>query len=132
MKITVVGDAVVVSTTKTMEELEKLEKYRPKALCLTEKDDDGVSNELFVVRTTTGKGSMNKWGATFNGSSRDDAKLATLTMAIPAGTENALEYVTELLGVGVLHLKKLEEQWDAALTELNGELTAIREAITVA
>ncbi len=131
-RITIVGDALTVTSSKKLEDLKLLEEYRPKALRLTEANADGKQEEIFRVSTTTGKGSINQYGASFASATHDDAKLATITMEIPAGTEDAVEYAAKRYGLAVLLLNRVEAGVDAALEDIKSEMRDIRANITVA
>lgn len=131
-KITIVGDAMVVTSTKTLENLKTLEKYRPKALRLYETNDEGKREEVFTVGTTKGTGSINQYGASFASETHDDAKLATITLPIPTGTANAKEYAAEKIGVAITLLNKVEAQIDGALADVAAEKAKVLENITVA
>lgn len=131
-KITIVGDAMVVTSTKTLENLKTLEKYRPKALRLYETNDEGKREEIFTVGTTKGTGSINQYGASFASSTHDEAKLATITLPIPAGTADAKEYAAEKIGVAITLLNKVEAQIDGALADVAADKAKVLENITVA
>lgn len=128
-RITIVGDAMVVTSTKTLEDIKTLEKFRPKALALFSEDG---KEEIFKVGTTTGEGSIGTYGASFGSASHDDKKLATITMSIPTGTDDAKKYAEEKIGVAIINLNKVEEQFDAALAEVENEKAEVRANITVA
>ena len=131
-KTTIVGDAVVVTSTKTLEDIKTLEKYRPKALCLYETDEDGKKQEIFKIGSTSGEGSLGTYGASFGGVTHDDAKLATITMCLPKSVTDVKEYVAEKYGPALLNLNKVEEQFEAALAEIEAQKAAVMENITVA
>lgn len=131
-KITITGDAYVITSSKTLEDIKTLEKYRPKALRLYEVNEDGQKEEVFCVGSTDGSGSINQYGASFCGVTHDEAKLATITMCLPRGTVDAVKYVEEQIGMAIVMLNKVEEQFDAALTEVAADKAAIRENITIA
>lgn len=127
-KIIIAGDAMVVKSAHTLDTIKTLEKYRPKALALF--DEDGKT-ELFRVGTTTGKGSISSLGASFGSSSKDDEKKAVITMEIPAGTADAEAYAEKTVGVAIIYLNRVEEQFAAALEEVEDEKAAVRANITV-
>ena len=131
-KITIAGDSMVVTSTKTLEDIKTLEKYRPKALCLFDIDEDGMTTEVFRVASTTGEGSINQYGASFGSHTHDENKLATITMPIPRGTVNAVDYAADKVGAAIIMLNKVEAQFETALQEVAGEKAAVRENITVA
>lgn len=131
-KVTIVGDAMVVTSIAKLEDIKTLEKYAPKALSLFEKDEDGKKEEVFRVSTTTGDGSIGEFGASFASVTHDEAKLATITMCIPKGITDAKEYAAETIGKAVMALNKVEAQFKAALEGVEAEKKAVRENITIA
>lgn len=131
-KITIAGDAIVITSSKTLEDIKTLEKYRPKALSLYDVGDDGKKEEIFRVESGSSDGSINKYGATFSSVTHDDEKLATITMCIPHGVADAVEYAAEKIGVAIINLNKVEAQFDEALAEVAQEKATVMENITVA
>ena len=130
-KITIVGDAIVITSSKSLEDIKAMEKYRPKQLALYD-TTDGKKEEIFKVSSTKGEGSINKYGASFGSVTHDDAKLATITMTIPQGVEDAVKYAADKIGTAIIMLNKVEEQFEGAMAEIEAEKAAIRECITVA
>ena len=131
-KITIVGDAIVITSSKTLEDIKALEKFRPRQLALYETGEGNKKEELFKVSSTKGEGSINKYGASFGSVTHDEAKLATITMTIPQGVEDAVKYAADKIGTAIIMLNKVEEQFDDAMAEIEEEKAAIRECITVA
>lgn len=127
-KILIAGDAMVVESAHTLETLKTLEKYRPKALTLY--DEDGKT-EMFKVGTTTGKGSINAYGASFGSASKNDAKKAIITMELPAGVADAKKYAEDTIGVAIIYLNRVEEQFATALADVEKEKADVRSNITV-
>lgn len=132
-KITIVGDAMVVTSTKTLENIQTLEKYRPKALTLFETNEDGKREAVFAVGTTNGKGSITEYGASFGSAAHDGSGLATITMAVPAGAgPDVKQAVADMVGVAIINLNKVEAQVDEALASVQSDKAAVMETITVA
>lgn len=129
-KITIAGDSIVVTAGVTLATLKSLEKYRPKALYLYDYDDDGNRTEAFRVATGT-NGIINGNGAVFASETHDDAKLATITMAIPAGTADAVEYAADKLGRALTMLNEVEAGIAEAVAEVEEEKRKVRELIQV-
>ena len=127
-RIIIAGDAMVVESAHTLETLKTLEKYRPKALTLY--DEDGKT-EIFKVGTTTGKGSINGYGASFGSASKNADKKAVITMEIPAGTADAKAYAEDKVGAAIINLNRVEAQFADALQSVDTEKAAVRESITV-
>lgn len=126
-KIIIAGDAMVVESAYTLEEIKTLEKYHPKALTLY--DEDGKT-EIFKVGTTQGGGNINTYGASFGSYSRNDVKKAVITMEIPYGIDDAVGYVEESIGVSIIHLNKVEAQFAAALADVETKMAIIRSNVT--
>ena len=127
-KVKIVGSAAVVISSKKLEDIKTLEKYRPKALSLFSEDG---KEALFTVGSTVGKGSIGKYGASFGDASHDEEKLATITLDIPSGVENATEWAVDTIGVALNDLNKVESQIKIALEEVLGELDEVRNNIAV-
>lgn len=129
-KITVVGQAFVVTSNLKFEDILMLKKYRPASLTLFE----GEGNEkepVFAVGTTlSGGGSIGKYGAEFSGGANGEG-YAQITQMIPDWAEDPKEYVAEAVGVAILHLNKLEATLPAVLEEIKREKEQIAETIRV-
>ena len=76
-KVTVAGQAVVITSGVKLEDIKTIAKYRPDALVLKGGKDD--KEEIFRVGVTEGKGSINQYGASFGQETRDEKKLAIIT-----------------------------------------------------
>lgn len=125
-KIKNAGGAVALVSDLRLEEIELLEKYRPKALTLYEGDEA-------VFRVSTGsEGDVSKYGACFAAATRDEAALAEHTILIPADVTDVKEFAVESIGPAVLQLNRVEEQAKAALTGIKDELAKVREAVSIA
>lgn len=130
-KITIAGDSYVVTSSQTLEAIKTLEKYRPKALCLYDVDDDGNKMEVFRVASAKENGSINQYGASFGSVTHDGEKLATITASMPAGIEDAVSYVADKVGAAIIMLNKVEAQFEAALAEVAAEKAAVLENIAI-
>ena len=128
-KITVVGDAAVVTSSITLANLKKIEKYRPKALTLFGGEDG--KEPVFKIGTGS-KGSINEYGATFSGETHDDKKLATITIPLTGVTGDVKEYVAESTGTAIININKIERSLGAALEEIDAEKAEVLNNITVA
>ena len=127
-KIQVIGDACVITSTATMEGIKKLEKHCPNALKLTDKD----GNVTFKVSSTTGDGSISKYGVSFNGVSRTNDGLATVTINISGVEGDVADYITDNYGSAITHLGEIEAAIDDAVEAIDKEISAIKANITVA
>ena len=129
-KITVAGDAVVVTSAMKLEDLKTIAKYRPDALVL--KGGEDGKEPIFAIATATGYGEINKYGATFCSESNDDAKLATITLNLTGSDrENIKEFIADKLGCAFSNLKKLEEILPDVLSEIKADKEAVMNNITI-
>lgn len=124
-KVTVIGNAVVITSSLLFEDIKLLEKYSPSSLKITNDEDE----EVFVV--CHGKGSMSKYGICFDKPSRDDEGFATVTGIIPEGVEDVKKYIADMLGVALFNLEEIEERAAADLPSVLGKIAKINEMISV-
>ena len=130
-KILVAGDAVIITSSRKLEEIKELEKYNPKALFLYEEDDDGKLQKVFRAGSTSGTGVISKSGVFFAGEARDGSGLATITAQIPDGIEDAKAWVADEFGYAVVQLNKVEAGIDAALAKVAADKAAIEANIEI-
>lgn len=126
-KITIAGQAVVVTSEMTLEDIKTIKKYRPDALTL--KGGEDGKEPIFALGI--GKGEINNVGASFCEASRDDAKKATLTMTTDYNGDDIKEFVLNKIGAAIGYLNKLEETLPAVLEEIKKERDAIAANINV-
>ena len=126
-KISIAGQAVVVTSAMALEDIKTIKKYRPKALIL--KGGEDGKEPIFALGI--GEGKINPVGASFNQATRDEAKLATLTMTTNFDGEDIVAFVTDTLGGALMNLNKLEETLPAVLAEIAAEKATIQQNITV-
>lgn len=129
-KVTIAGDAVVVTSAVKLEDLRNLAKYRPDALIL--KGGEDGKEPVFAISVVNGSGSINQYGASFGAATRDEAKLATLTMVATGVDADIKEFVADKLGCALTNLNKLEATLPAVVQEIAAEKKAVMDAITVA
>lgn len=129
-KVTIAGDAVVVTSSMKLEDIKTIAKYRPKALTLMGGEDG--KEPVFAIGVTNGAGSINNFGASFGRESHDEEKLATVTMVLKNVDGDVSEYVADALGAALISLNKLEAQLPAVLDEIAAEKAEVMGNITVA
>ncbi len=120
MKVTIAGNAVVITSSLKLEDINTIKKYRPQALTLMGGDD--------------GKGGINANGAIFAEKSRDGNEYAVITMPLdaPAGDiESAKAHLADTLGDAAAHLTALEAKLPAVLEEIRGQRKSFMDGITV-
>lgn len=130
--VMIAGDAVVIKSSLKTEDIQLVEKYRPNELVL--KGGEDGKEPIFAIGVTTGKGSVSEFGVTFNGTTRDEAKLACLTMLIPDGVNpaNVEDWFVDAYGGAITNLNRLEARLPDVIAEIAAEKAAVRENITVA
>jgi len=124
--ITIAGNSFVITSTVSMADLELVRKHRPKALKIVDKE---TQEELFAVGT--GGNSISDFGVSFSGVTNDEKKLATVTMPIPSGVEDAKEYVLDKAGLALASLGKIEAAIAKSLEEIRAEREVIAKNIKV-
>lgn len=128
--IKIAGSACVIESAHTLDDIKMLEKYRPNALALYEGEGSKKEEVFRIGSSAKGTGSINTYGATFGPQASSSGK-ATITMMVPEGTENAKNWAAEVIGVSIIKLNKVEEQFADALAEVREERDAVNSTITV-
>ena len=128
--IIIAGDAAVVKSTMKLEDIKTIEKYRPKELIL--KGGEDGKEPIFAIGTTSGTGNINSVGASFGSETRDDDKLACITLIISGATGDVKDWVADRLGAAIINLNKLEQKLPAVLAEIAAEKAEVVSNITVA
>lgn len=129
-KVTIAGDAVVVTSALRLEDIKTVQKYRPKALTLMGGEDG--KEAVFAIGTTSGAGSINGVGASFGRETHDEGKLATVTLVLNGIAGDVKEYVADMLGGAIINLNKLEATLPTVLAEIATEKANVLSNITVA
>ena len=91
--------------------------------------DEETKEELFAVGI--GSNSLSHYGISFGGVSNDEQKLATVTLQIPSGVEDAQEYVAEKAGAAVVNLNRVEDGIADVLEDIRAEQKKVTDSITV-
>jgi len=128
-KVKINGEAVVITSAATLENLKLVAKYRPEALKLMGGKDN--SELLYSVGVVEGSGGMNGNGALFGRASHQGG-LAEITMLMPGiDGDKMKEAVADKLGGALMKLNALEAKLPAVIAEIAEEKAQIMEAITV-
>lgn len=130
-KVTIAGNAVVITSSLTMEELETVKKYRPKELVL-KGGEDGKEAIFAIAVAPQGEGSANEYGIAFDSTSNDGTGKASVTLVAPSETDDIVKGVVDSLGGAIMNLNKLEAHLVSVLEEIDADKTAVMENITVA
>jgi len=124
--VTIAGNSYVITSTKSLEDLKTIQKYRPAALTITDPETKEV-----LFRVGIGTDSLNDYGVSFGGVSNDEEKLASLTLPIPEDEEDAKEYVTDKVGTPLINLNKIEARIVETLEDIKLEREVIAESIKI-
>ena len=128
-KFIIAGSAIVLKSAVKFEDLKTVEKYDKQALSIVDADS---KETLFAVGTTTGKGNINQYGVSFDAESRDDEKLACLTLEAPAGNiDNLKEWIADKVGPAFDYLEKIEKTIPETLNAIKESRKKITDAIEV-
>lgn len=131
-KITLNGDAVVITSALKAADIEVAQKYNPNALSVFEKNEDDKLEAVFTVGVGA-NGGVNKYGITFSGTSRDGNGFATLTLPFTGSNDpaTAKDQIADKYGVAIAQLNKVEATLPTALKEIAAAKKAVVDAITV-
>ncbi len=127
-KITITGQAVVVTSALKLEDIKTLKKYRPDALVL--KGGEDGKEPVFMLAAGT-MPEINQYGVCFTEESRNEDKLATLTIVTDYRGDKIEEHVADRYGIAIANLNKLEAVLPGVLEEVKAEREAIMDNITV-
>lgn len=131
-KVVIAGDAVVVTSSMKLEDLLTIAKYRPEALVL--RDGENKDEKLFCIAVNhSGRGGINKYGATFGSETHDENKLATITLACCGENGGDIkEAVADVIGSALMNLNAIEAELPAVLAEIEAEKALVMDSITIA
>ena len=129
-KVIIAGDAAVVKSELTLEQLKTIKRYRPQALVL--KGGEDGKEPIFAIDVTAGCGEINAYGTSFGRESHDEAKVAMITLVTAGVTGDVKEYIADKLGGALIKLNQLEETLPAVLAEIEAEKATVLSNISVA
>ena len=123
---TVTGNSLVVTSQLKLEDLKTVKKYRPNALRMFEKDEDGNKEEVFrLAISEEGIGKIDSFSATYGKTTNADGR-ALLTVLVDDAKP---DFIKDKFGPALLKLKKLEDGLSAVLEEIVAEKAAVEEQI---
>ena len=128
-KITIAGNAVVVTSSMKFEDLQLIKKYRPKALEL-KGGEDGKELIFKIFVGVGGSGDINEEGAVFCGADHTEEKLAVITMGLNVSGD-VKEAIADQIGYPVMKLNKLEETLPAVVEEIRAEKQTVLSNINI-
>ena len=131
MKICITGVAYTLTSDISINDIELLKRYNPDALKII--DENG--NHKFAIDYCEGNPSTTPFCIVFGGFTRDEAKKATATGALPSGMssdEQAKEYVAEIFGKIIANLKSMEVSVPVEAKRISDERQALIDSIDIA
>lgn len=133
-KTKIVGDAIVITSAHTPEELKLVQKYRPEAMTLYSIDEAGRKTAVFKVAVSEGDdmGSLGTYGGSYAKETHDVSQRATITLFVPAGVEDTHDYVLDTYGPALGSLRKIDDFVGDALIDIKEEREEISSTITFA
>lgn len=132
MNATVTGNALVITSSVKVEEIEKLKKAAPEALTLY-KEENGKKNPDFIVGVEMScPACVEEFAVVFDGKAYDTG-FATATVGLPnfEGKEEAQNYVADHYGAALTKLRAWEQTVPAVLARVAAERSALLELIHV-
>ena len=131
-KISISGNAIVITSAISIDDIRLLDKYRPDALKLFI-EEEGIKSVDFAVAESA-SGSAGVYGIGFNGSTRDENRFATLTVLndkLPEDNDKAKELIADTYGAILTKLNALEVQIPEAVKEVRAEREEILSGIEI-
>lgn len=128
-KVTVAGNAIVITSSMRFGDLSLVKRYQPDALVL--KGGDDGKEPIFCIDIDPGRaGNINVFGASFGEETRDEG-LATMTLVADFGDKDPAEFVADFLGEALRSLNKLEETLPGVVESVNNDREKIINDVTV-
>ena len=119
----IVGDVCIVTSALPYTQIEKLERYKPNQLSLTNEK----GNKTFSIKLGQHP-SFSRYGIIFNNTNQAGKALATIQLP---NVEEKAEFVKETYGYALLSLNQLEQQLTEVFEQLEHEINQIESNITV-
>lgn len=125
--VKIVGNAVVLTSDLTVEEIAKVKKFTKNGLKL--KDEKG--NDIFEIAHTPGMSSISDYGINYGEVNAEGYAQATLMLDESIAAEKRLDVVLDNYAIALGNIKALETYIREAATEVNSTVEAIKESIEV-
>ena len=128
-KITVMGDAVVLTSALKLEDLKNVAKYRKKSLVLKGGEDGKEPIFGIGIAKADSTGSIDSNGAIFG---RADANGYAMITFLQTGDPATIKTrLTDELGGALMNLNKLESQLTGVIGEIASDKQTVMESISV-
>lgn len=129
MKVTIIGEAVVITSDLKISDIKEIRKIRPEALTL--KGGEDGKEDLFAIGVAqSGSGSLDKYGAEFSPIGRGEDGFATITLSA-SGVSDIKEWFYDRYGASYSMLRTLEAMLPGVVDEIVAEKAEIIDSISV-
>ena len=125
--VKIVGNAVVLTSDLTVEEIAKVKKFTKNGLKL--KDEKG--NDIFEIVYSPGHSSISDYGINYGEVNAEGYAQATLMLDESIKPENRLDVVLDCYAIALGNIRTLETYIREAATEVNSTVEAIKSSIEV-
>lgn len=126
MRIQVLQNTAVITSTLKVEDIKTLQEVNRKALAVLDEEQ----NEIFSVSYHEGKGNISKYGITFDTVNADGLAVIATTIVIKDG-QDIKKVIARDLREALHFLPKVEAQINVAISELNEEIDNIASSIEI-
>jgi hypothetical protein len=126
-KLKIVGNAVVITSELTAEQLTTVKKFTKDGLKL--KDEKG--NEIFAIAFTPGRSSISEHGINYGEVNAEGFAQATLLLDESIKAEDRMNVVLDTYAIGIGNLKALETYIREAATSITKTVEDIKDSIEV-
>jgi len=131
MKTNILGSAIVITSAVKLDDIKTIKKYKPEALTVWEKDEDGIKTPVYTCEVKPGyEGNLGENGAVFGKASPEGYAQITMIAKIPEDKEPE-DFVADTCGKALLKLAKWEEAIPAVIEQLNADRDAVLASIEV-
>ena len=126
MRIQVLQNTAVITSTLKVEDIKTLQEVNRKALAVLDEEQ----NEIFSVSYHEGKRNISKYGITFDTVNADGLAVIATTIVIKDG-QDVKKVIARDLREALHFLPKVEAQINVAISELNEEIDNIASSIEI-
>ena len=127
-KIKVIGNAAVITSTLTLEDINLVQKYRPTALALMGGEEG--KEEIFRIATTSNPyGNISTAGMMFGAENANGE--AIITELVSPASDDIKNELADTYGAALVNLGKLEEILPGVVEEIKAEREALMANIEV-
>lgn len=129
MKATVKFNTVFITSKYSVEDIERVKKYRPKALVLL--DDD--KNPVYSIGVTRGTESWKSYGIAFARNTVTGQKVACISVQLDGdmNADQIREQIRDAFGPALMYGDKIEAQMAEALDEISKDEASMNERISI-